>query len=377
MRAWPEPRVGGGGVTRRIAIVLPPREGFSPEAVGAIGLLVHRLSGPDDLVFGRPGAHPPFADRRFVPVAPSGTRLLRGALRYAAAIARTLRRDGCDGIEVHNRPDVACLLARRLPEVPVRLFLHNDPQGMRRAATPAARRHLARRVRIVAVSDWLAARFADRLHGAVPVPVLPNCLDLAALPASPPRRDRVILFAGRLVADKGADCFVRAGAAVLPRLRGWRMEMIGADRFEAGRADTPFERALRHQAEAAGIVLGGYRPHRAVLEAMARAAIVVVPSRWPEPFGLTALEAMACGAALICSGRGGLAALANGAALIVDPEQPGALEAALLRLAADRGLRARLGRAGRERALAYDLPVARQALQALRATPHRHDERPA
>ena len=29
----------------------------------------------------------------------------------------------------------------------------------------------------------------------------------------------------------------------------------------------------------------GYRPHAAVLEAMSRAAIVVVPSRWQEPFG--------------------------------------------------------------------------------------------
>ncbi len=354
----------------RIAIVLPPREGFAPGSVGAIGLLVHRLSGPDDLVLGRPGDQPPFADRRFVPVAPAGPGLLRDTLRYAAGVARILRRVGCDAIEVHNRPDVAAHLARRFPGLPVTLFLHNDPRGMRRAGSPAARRSLARRVGIVAASDWLAERYREGLRGAADAPavrVLPNCLDLASLPGSPKRRDRTILFAGRLVADKGADCFVRAVAAVLPELKGWTAAMIGADRFRPDGADTPFERALRPSAEAAGIALAGYRPHDAVLAAMARAAIVVVPSRWPEPFGLTALEAMASGAALICSGRGGLRALAEGAALIVDPEPPGALEAALRALAGDARLRARLGKAGRARAAAYDLPQARAALLALRA----------
>ena len=38
----------------------------------------------------------------------------------------------------------------------------------------------------------------------------------------------------------------------------------------------------------------GYLDHPRVLEAMSLAAIVVVPSRWNEPFGLTALESQAC-----------------------------------------------------------------------------------
>ena len=43
------------------AIVLPPREGFSPRAVGAVGLLVHRLALPGDVVVGAPQPEP-FAD---------------------------------------------------------------------------------------------------------------------------------------------------------------------------------------------------------------------------------------------------------------------------------------------------------------------------
>jgi UDP-glucose:(glucosyl)LPS alpha-1,2-glucosyltransferase len=346
----------------RTAIVLPPREGFSTDAVGAIGLLVHRLSGPDDLVLGRADIVSPFTDRHFLPVAPAGFPLLRAPLRYAAGVARLLKLQAIDTIEVHNRPDVAALLARRFPHLPVGLVLHNDPRGMRLASSRAARRSLAARVRIAVVSDYLAG-----LYPEATVSVLPNCLDLSALPKRLVRRDRTILFVGRMVADKGADAFVDAAETLLPSLPGWRMEMIGSDRFRSAAPDTPFERRLRPRAEQAGIVLSGYRTHAQTMAAMARAAIVVVPSRWFEPFGMTALEAMASGAALVCSGRGGLAALVGDAALIADPDATVALPAAIRTLADSPSLRARLAEAGRTRAAGHDLPEAKARLLAWRA----------
>lgn len=349
--------------------MLPPREGFSPDAVGAIGLLVHRLSDADDLILGRETAAPPFADRRFVAVRPSGCLIMRAGVRYAVGAAAILRQAPPDLIEVHNRPEVASLLARRFPGIPVMLFLHNDPQGMRLARSQAERRRLARRVRVVAVSDHVRRRYQGGNIEALPVRLLPNCLDLSTLPLPRPdaSRDRLILFVGRLVADKGADSFVAACALALPRLPGWRAEMIGADRFHASSPDTPFLRVLRSAAARAGVVLTGYQTHAAVLESMARAAIVVVPSRWQEPFGMTALEAMASGAALVTSGRGGLAELAGrDAAMLVDPDAPATLAEALTTLAADASERARLTAAGRRRAALYDLPLARMRLAALR-----------
>jgi glycosyltransferase involved in cell wall biosynthesis len=355
-----------------VAIVLPPREGFSPDAVGAIGLLVHRLSDPQDLILGRKLAQAPFTDRHFLPVqVPDWPRdpFVRGAgARYAIAAARILAPAPPDLIEVHNRPEVASMLARRLPRIPVCLFLHNDPRGMRGARSPRARRALAARMRIVAVSDYLRSCFLDGVGPGVTVGLLPNCLDLAALPSPrpPEARERLILFAGRLVADKGADSFVAACAQVLPSLPGWRAEMIGADRFHPGAPDTPFLAMLRPAAGRAGVTLAGYQPHAAVLAAMARAAIVVVPSRWMEPFGMTALEAMACGAALVCSRHGGLAELVADAALVIDPDRPETLAAALLRLGRSEPERAFLSGAGLARAQAFDLPEARARLRTLR-----------
>jgi UDP-glucose:(glucosyl)LPS alpha-1,2-glucosyltransferase len=81
----------------------------------------------------------------------------------------------------------------------------------------------------------------------------------------------------------------------------------------------------------------------------------VVPSRWPEPFGLTALEAMANGTALICSPHGNLPELVRDAAVLTDPDDAGALAAAITALARDEPRRAALGAAGLARARAFDI----------------------
>ena len=348
--------------------VLPPREGFSPDAVGAIGLLVHRLGQPGDVVVGERTAALPFAGRRFVS-AETGWWPLGRVDRYMAGVARSLRRLNPRVIEVHNRANLAGRLARAFPQARVALFVHNDPQAMRQARRPAERAALLDRLTVVCVSHYLAARFTGGLEPGGPIPeVLPNALDFSCLPVQCPPQDRapVILFAGRIVADKGADAFVDACAAVLTRLPGWRAAMIGADRFWPGSATTAFERDLLARARAAGIELRGYQPHAAVLQAMSQAAIVVVPSRWAEPFGLVALEAMACGAALVCSLRGGLAEVVGDAALAADPDAPGALAAAIERLAGDAALRGALSQAGLARARLFDATDARVRLGELR-----------
>ena len=282
-----------------VAIVLPLKEGFVAESVGAVGLLVRRLAGAGagGVVLGRPRPGTPFPEAPFLPVEP-GWGLSANA-RYARGVARELRRLRPRLIEVWNRPELALFLCRL--GVPITLFLQNDPVGMRDAQTPSQRAILLRRMaRVVTASDWIRRRLLDGVDApARPPTVLLNPIDPPALLDSP--RENMVLFAGRIVADKGADAFVDACAHVLPRLPGWRAEMIGADRFSPDSPDTPFLTALRPRAAAAGVAMRGHLPHADVLAAMQRAAIVCVPSRWAEPFGLAALEAMACGAALVCS----------------------------------------------------------------------------
>nr|WP_242011766.1 glycosyltransferase family 4 protein [Acetobacter oeni] len=360
---------------------MPPRERFSPEEAGAIALLVHRLAEPREIVIGAPTKQPPFPDTDFVPAPVSGvfrTRWPRGAiwppfgvrfgsLRYAAAVAGKIAALTPSVVEIHNRPELAWLLRDRFPDLPMRLVLHNDPQSMRRAGTVRQREELARRLAVVCVSDWVRKRYCEGTKlSPAELFILPNCLDFSVLPpALPPgKREQVILFAGRIVADKGADAFVTACARILPELPGWRAEMIGADRFGPDSPETPFLAALRPQAFSAGIVLRGYQPHQEIMLAMSRAAITVVPSRWAEPFGLTALEAMACGSALIASPRGALTSLVGDAGILAEPDQPSVLAESIRRLATDEQLRAHYSELGRRQAGAFNLDLARERRRA-------------
>ena len=340
--------------------MLPPRESFSPESIGAIGLVVHRLAlATGGEVIGRP-VDAPYRDVAFHP-APSGLGV-SAARRYAAGVARVLRRLRPRLVEVHNRPELALLLAREWPRV--LLVLHNDPQGMRGARTARQRSELARRLAgIVTVSQFLSRRLG--LPDGHRVHVLPNPVDLP--PLVPTERQKLILFTGRVVADKGADAFVAACATALPALPGWTAEMIGADRFSLHSPETPFLATLRPKAKAAGVTMLGYRPHEETMARLQLAAIAAVPSRWDEPFGMAALEAMAHGTALICSQRGGLPEVAGDAALYADPDTPGSLAAAMTSLAQDGERRAALASAGRHRALRFETATIARQLVSLRA----------
>ncbi len=353
-----------------VAVILPPREGFGPGRSGALGLLARRYAtapGFRTLVIGGEQEGPPFPEVPFRPIRPAWWWPGNVNLRFVAAMLGPLRRARPALIEVHNRPEIALALARMFPRVPVGLLLNNDPTDMRAARSPEARSRLLRRLRpVMTASDHLRRRFMEGVDPACgTVEVLHNCIDLAVIPP-PIERERLILFAGRVVPDKAPDSFIQACALALPALPGWRAEIIGADGMSATSRETDFVRRIRAQAAAAGVAMTGYRDHPLVLEAMTRAAIVIVPSRWNEPFGLTALEAIACGAPLIVSPRGGLPEVAGDAAVYANPDPPEEIAAAILALAADPSRRAALSAAGRERARQFDTPVAAARLARLR-----------
>jgi UDP-glucose:(glucosyl)LPS alpha-1,2-glucosyltransferase len=360
------------------AVVIPPREGFGPGRVGAVGMIVLGLAatpGFRTIVLGGPRAGPAFADVPFRAVRPaiwwrSNVNLQFAAAALAAAVV--LWRLKPVLLEAHNRPEVALALARLFPRIPVALMLHNDPQDMRAASSPADRTKLLRHLALVATgSAYLRGRFRDGVNvPAERIALLANCIDFAELLARR-RREWLVLFAGRVVPEKGPDIIVAACAASLPHLSGWHGEIIGADGFLADSPDANFVRTIRVAAEGTNVRMTGYCDHPLVLDAMARAAIVVVPSRWAEPFGLTAPEAMASGAALICSARGGLSEVAGNAAGYVDPDDPDAIAGAIRGLARDPARRVALTELGLIRARQFDVTAAVSRLPAPAAGGHR------
>jgi glycosyltransferase involved in cell wall biosynthesis len=150
--------------------------------------------------------------------------------------------------------------------------------------------------------------------------------------------------------------------AVLARHPGARLVICGSG---------PMEPELRRMAAALGVEhaveLVGWLDGDGVAAQLAAAQIVVVPSMWPEAFGLTCLEALASGRAVVASAVGGLPDLVRDGetGLLVPPGDSIALAAAVNRLAADEQLRRRLGRAGR--ALAADYTMDRHVAAVLAA----------
>lgn len=105
------------------------------------------------------------------------------------------------------------------------------------------------------------------------------------------------------------------------------------------------------------------RPFAEVKAANERSAIALVPSKWTEPFGRTALEAHAGGAALISSGTGGLPEISGEAALMLPSVTSEAIANAAETLITNDVLRERLAREGaaRTRTL-FDIRVLAAAL---------------
>ncbi|QHC37010.1 glycosyltransferase family 4 protein [Komagataeibacter xylinus] len=354
----------------RVAVVLPAREGFSTGAVGAVGLQVAALAGPNDVIIGAPVEGPtllPGHEYRAVRPGlwPPGNR----RHRYAAAVLRIVRDIAPAVVEVHNRPEIALHIARSRPGQHVLLVLHNDPHGMNGTETPARRANLLRWMNVACVSGWVRQRFMEGVPATAGqwVGVSPN--GVAIPPSVLPMPDRApqVLFAGRLVETKGADLFVEACARLAPAYPHWRFDMIGGDRFRADAPLTPFIAELLPRARRAGIRLEGYRPHADVLAAMARSAIVVVPSRWLEPFGLVALEAMAAGAALVATSTGGLPEVVRDGGLLCPPQTAPELAQTIARLMDDPALRVDLAARGRAQALHFGMEHARACRAHMRA----------
>jgi len=114
-------------------------------------------------------------------------------------------------------------------------------------------------------------------------------------------RNKELVFLGRLVSDKGVDLLLDALAnlkilGIIPSLT-----IIGSG---------PEEAKLRQQVKALDLAsqvdFVGVKVEKELARLLNSHQILVVPSRWQEPFGVVALEVIACGCVVIGSEGGGL-----------------------------------------------------------------------
>ncbi len=160
-------------------------------------------------------------------------------------------------------------------------------------------------------------------------------------------KDKLILSVGRGLDDKGHREAMAAIARVLKTRSEWSAQFI----LSAIDREPETVRALRDAAAPFGerVRIDANLPYAEVKAAWARAAVGMALTKTPEPFGRTALEALASGAALVTSGFGGLAEVCGPDALRVDPADADAVATALASLVDSQEQRENLARAGRRR----------------------------
>jgi glycosyltransferase involved in cell wall biosynthesis len=200
---------------------------------------------------------------------------------------------------------------------------------------------------------WMLRRFEDVLGKRVPLAdgVAETCrrngfrCDATLMPGTslaPVRRsfagEPLVVFAGRLVKEKGVDRLLRAFARA--GVKEARLLVVGGGPERESLGQLSRELGIDGQVEFAG-----HLPPDECRQRLERGWIQVVPSIWEEPYGMTAVEGMAQGRAVVVSRRCGAARhVATGAnGWVVDPEDEPALAALLREAMRDAALCARMG----------------------------------
>ena len=163
----------------------------------------------------------------------------------------------------------------------------------------------------------------------------------------------LIVTVGRINWQKGQMDLVEALVQVKREFPDVRALVVGwADPARSSSGKTYFEELLelcaRHDLVDEVIFA---EPRTDIPKVLAAADVVVVPSRWEEPFGMVVVEAMASGKPVIGTQSGGIPELiTDDAGVLVPKGSPNSLAEATIRLLKDPGLRQRLGRNARARA---------------------------
>ena len=274
-----------------------------------------------------------------------------------------LRRTGAEVVNAHapvpGLADLAVAVAGRRPTVltyHAGSMLKGEPgSGAADRLIAAYERHLLPRV--FARARTLVAVSPVSLASGRPnaVEITPGVDTERFTPGKPPStRPRTVLYVGRMdrtSAWKGVDVLVRAFAELAGPdrdLSGLRLRLVGGGDALADHLALAGRLGVADLVQAPGELTGDD-----LVEAVRTAAVLVLPSRTEaESFGMTLIEAMACGTPVVGSDVGGIPQVVqdgeNG--LLVPPAEPAALAAAVRRLLTDGALADRMGEAGRRRA---------------------------
>lgn len=273
-------------------------------------------------------------------------RVIRGLFH---PLLRRLRRG--DVVWIHNRPEFALALTEQIHRRGGRVVLHLHNSHM--VDGPTSLMAQIRVDRLVFVSEFLRQQARDKFPtlgawfgGSA---VLYNGADQTIFyPPVEGRRIKetaTVLFAGRLVEDKGVHILLDAMRLLHEQGVPLRARIVGSSSFGRGR-ETEYIRQLK-AARPATVSFLEYRSGMALGDLFRKADIFCSPSVWEEPFGLVNVEALASALPVVSTLSGGASEIfSSGGGILVERGCAVQLASALRRLTENPQLRAQLGQDG-------------------------------
>lgn len=283
---------------KNIAILLPYKEKYNLDKAGAASiwvkdyLSISKLKN-QTLIFGNLDKKDKPLTKNFVNIDLTKT-YIRKNIQYTKHLYDYHLKNKFNIIEIHNRPESLLYLIKKKISAKLIFMFHNNPQEMRSSKSIKDRIFIAENTdQIYFVSRWVKDKFFEGL----PFNHRNNCEILypAIKPLKKfPKKDNLIIFSGKLNSSKGFDLYGKAVIKILDKYKSWNAIAIGNEPREKFNFNHKNFKIL------------DWVKHDDILDYYKKASISVVPSRWLEPFGRTAMESAAYGCATITTRNGGL-----------------------------------------------------------------------
>jgi len=241
-------------------------------------------------------------------------------------------------VRMHGANTAHCVYERRRPSRNLRHF---------------ERKNLGMADRLVAVSEHIGG-LTVRSVGLPnkPYRVIYNAVDTELFrPRDTARDGNEVLYVGTVNRRKGVEELFKAIPEVLAKRPGTRFRMAGAiSKSESGESLDEYLLGMLPEGCRSSVEFLGRIPHEELPLLYNRAAVCVFPSL-AEAFGLTCVEAMACGRPVVMTNQAsGPEIVEDGlSGLLADPRDPKHVSACLLRILESPDLQERMGKAARQR----------------------------
>ena len=282
----------------KIATILPYKENYSFEKASAASLWVSEFYKysrfkKKNIIFGNTKSNN-FLTKNYVNIILKSikSKFQSTTNEYCEKLIKKININNFDLIEIHNRPLILYKLVKKI-KCSFIFYFHNDPLSMKGSKSISERLFILKNVKkVIFISEWVKSRFFENIDSKLSTNTEVIYHSVNKQPKI--KKEKLITYVGKLNHSKGYDIYSDAVVKILDEFSEWKALSIGDEERRSIYLNHKNHKEL------------GFLSHKKTMAMFNKSEIAVVPSRWEEPFGRTALEASSRGCATIISNRGGL-----------------------------------------------------------------------